>query len=135
NTIIAGTGNQTHSAARWGDYSGLAVDSTSGNFGGIDCDFWYTTEYIQTSGSANWQTRVGSFSFAPGACGGPHGDVQGTITDSSTSNPIVGATVKVQPGGFTTTTNASGFYKFTLAVGDYNVAASAYGYFSQNSDF
>lgn len=56
--IIAGTGNQTGSAARWGDYSMMSVDPTD------DATFWYTTEYIQTSGAANWQTRIASFAFA-----------------------------------------------------------------------
>jgi N-acetylneuraminic acid mutarotase len=132
-TIIAGTGNQTHSAARWGDYSGIAVDPSPGNYGGIDCDFWYTTEYIATSGSANWQTRIGAFSFAPGACGGPHGDLDGTITDSSTTDPIAGAKVQVQPGGFSTTTDVNGHYHMTLSAvpGLYDVTASSYGYFSQ----
>lgn len=135
-TIIAGTGNQTHPAARWGDYSGISVDPSPGNFGGIDCDFWYTTEYIETSGSANWQTRIGAFSFAPGACGGPHGDLDGTITDSSTTNPIQGAKVQVQPGGFSTVTDVNGHYHMTLSAvpGLYDVTASSYGYFSETQN-
>jgi len=52
-----GSGYQSHSAARWGDYSSLTMDISDG------CTFWYTTEYIQTSGSAPWQTRIGSFRF------------------------------------------------------------------------
>ncbi len=55
--IINGSGSQTHSAARWGDYSSLSVDPSD------DCTFWFTTEYMQTTSSANWQTRVGSFKF------------------------------------------------------------------------
>ena len=61
--LIAGTGYQSHSASRWGDYSAMQVDPVD------DCTFWYTTEYIQTSGSADWQTRVGAFKFD--ACGTP----------------------------------------------------------------
>ncbi len=61
--LIAGSGYQSHSAARWGDYSAMQVDPVD------DCTFWYTQEYIQTSGSANWQTRVGAFKFD--ACGTP----------------------------------------------------------------
>jgi subtilisin-like proprotein convertase family protein len=56
-TMIAGGGYQSHDAARWGDYSDLSVDPTD------DCTFWYTTEYIQTSSSANWRTRIASFKF------------------------------------------------------------------------
>src|SRR5262249_48874688 len=28
-----------------------------------DCTFWYTTEYQATSGTFNWHTRIGSFTF------------------------------------------------------------------------
>jgi uncharacterized repeat protein (TIGR01451 family) len=55
--IITGSGNQTHPAGRWGDYSMMAVDPTD------DCTFWYTQEYLASSGIAPWQTRVGSFLF------------------------------------------------------------------------
>ncbi len=34
-----------------------------------DCTFWYTQEYIATSGSYNWQTRIASFKFD--SCGAP----------------------------------------------------------------
>jgi len=60
-TIINGTGYQSHTASRWGDYSSLSLDPDG-------CTFWFTSEYIQTSGSANWRTRIGSFQL-PG-CGG-----------------------------------------------------------------
>jgi hypothetical protein len=57
-TIIDGTGNQTGSACRWGDYSCMSVDPAD------DLTFWFTTEYIQTSGTANWKTRIASFKFS-----------------------------------------------------------------------
>jgi hypothetical protein len=57
-----GTGSQTHSSGRWGDYSMLAVDPTDG------CTFWYTTEYYAGTSSAGWQTNIGSFTL--GNCGG-----------------------------------------------------------------
>jgi hypothetical protein len=60
-TIINGSGAQTHVASRWGDYSMLALDPDG-------CTFWYTNEYVQTTGSAPWRTRIGSFQL-PG-CGG-----------------------------------------------------------------
>jgi hypothetical protein len=62
-SIIAGGGYQSHSAARWGAYSALQMDNANG------CTFWYTTEYIQTTGSAPWQTRIASFSFPSANCG------------------------------------------------------------------
>ncbi|RMD93412.1 MAG: hypothetical protein D6813_04145, partial [Calditrichaeota bacterium] len=53
--VIAGTGAQLHPAGRWGDYSAMTVDPSD------DFTFWYTTEYIQTTGSAPWQTRIAAF--------------------------------------------------------------------------
>lgn len=58
-TIINGSGYQSGSAARWGDYSMMSVDPVD------DGTFWYTTEYIQTSGTTNWRTRIASFLFGP----------------------------------------------------------------------
>ena len=52
-----GTRRPAGSAVRWGDYSSIQVDPTD------DCTFWYTTEYIQTTGNVPWQTRVGSFTY------------------------------------------------------------------------
>ena len=118
-TLIAGTGSQTHSAARWGDYSMMGLDPTD------DCTFWYTQEYIQTTSSAGWQTRIGSFKF-PSCTSGPRGTLLGTVTDFSTGLPISGATI--QAGANTTFTNGSGFYTVNLPVGIYNVTASVYGY-------
>lgn len=57
-TLIAGSGSQTYSAARWGDYSTLTVDSTNG------CTFWYTQEYMEYTDDWDWQTRIGSFAHA-----------------------------------------------------------------------
>ncbi len=56
--IINGSGYQSGSAARWGDYSMMSVDPTD------DLTFWFTTEYIQNTGGAPWQTRVASFLFS-----------------------------------------------------------------------
>ncbi len=57
NIIQAGAGSQTGSLHRWGDYSGMTVDPVD------DCTFWYTNEYLKTSGSFNWSTRIASFKF------------------------------------------------------------------------
>ncbi|MBI2189595.1 MAG: Ig-like domain-containing protein [Acidobacteria bacterium] len=60
--VRAGTGYQTHSSGRWGDYSTMSVDPID------DCTFWYTQEYYGTIGTAPWQTRVASFRLRD--CGG-----------------------------------------------------------------
>jgi len=57
--IMAGTGSQTGSACRWGDYSCMSVDPAS------PTTFWYTTEYLQYTGGAPWRTRIASFYFSP----------------------------------------------------------------------
>ncbi len=57
-SIIAGTGSQTATLSRWGDYSAITVDPVD------DCTFWYTTEYLKTSGTFNWSTRVASFKLS-----------------------------------------------------------------------
>ena len=56
-TLIPGGGSQTGTGYRWGDYAMMAVDPAD------DCTFWFTTEYIQTTGTAPWKTRIGSFKF------------------------------------------------------------------------
>ena len=55
--IIAGGGSQTSLTSRWGDYSMMAVDPND------DATFWYTTEYIETTGEAPWKTRIASFTL------------------------------------------------------------------------
>jgi hypothetical protein len=69
-TIINGSGVQTTTNSRWGDYTDITVDPTD------DSTFWYVNEYYQVSGlplptptpplpppgtTAPWQTRIGSF--------------------------------------------------------------------------
>jgi len=56
-SLIEATGVQTSTSNRWGDYASMDVDPYD------DCTFWFTSEYIQTTGSANWRTRIGSFRF------------------------------------------------------------------------
>ena len=57
--IINGTGVQTNTNSRWGDYTSMNVDSVD------DCTFWYVNEYYtlegQESSSVGWQTRIASF--------------------------------------------------------------------------
>ena len=57
--IINGSGVQTTTNSRWGDYTSMNVDPTD------DCTFWYVNEYYtaagQASSTAGWQTRIASF--------------------------------------------------------------------------
>lgn len=52
-SIFGGTGSQLRTLSRWGDYAALSVDPTD------DCTMYFTTEYLATSGTFNWHTRVG----------------------------------------------------------------------------
>jgi hypothetical protein len=58
-TIIDGTGVQTTTNSRWGDYTSMNVDPRD------DCTFWYVNEYYtaegQATSAAGWQTRIASF--------------------------------------------------------------------------
>jgi len=60
-TLISGTGSQTVTGNRWGDYSDMTVDPVD------DCTFWFTSEYYSATGQFNWRTRIGNFKFS--SCG------------------------------------------------------------------
>jgi hypothetical protein len=55
NVIKVGAGSQLPNLARWGDYSAMTVDPVD------DCTFWYTNEYLKSSGTFNWSTQIASF--------------------------------------------------------------------------
>ncbi len=71
-TQLGNCGGST--CTRWGDYSAMVLDPNG-------CDFWYTTEYYETTGM-NWQTRIGSFRLNPNCVpgGGGGGSQSQTIT-------------------------------------------------------
>ncbi|HZI49800.1 MAG TPA: fibronectin type III domain-containing protein, partial [Pyrinomonadaceae bacterium] len=79
-TLFAGTGSQTGTSSRWGDYSDITVDPVD------DCTFWYTNEYYTTTTSFNWRTRIGSFKF-PGCGGSPTPTPTPTATPTATPTP------------------------------------------------
>ncbi len=84
--IIAGTGAQTSTFYRWGDYSMLAVDPTD------DCTFWFTTEYYNVTSTSSWRTRVGAFKFPE--CGGVPSGADLSVVKVDTPDPVtVGATI------------------------------------------
>ena len=118
-TLFAGTGSQTDTFSRWGDYSDITIDPSD------DCTFWYTNEYYASTSSFNWKTRIGSFKF-PNCVAGPHGTLAGKVTDAGNNNPISGAKVNTSFG--TVTTDPNGNYSIGLPVGTYNVTYSAFGY-------
>jgi hypothetical protein len=54
---VTGTGSQTGTLTRWGDYSTMQVDPAD------DSTFWFTTEYLSADGTFNWRTRIVSYKF------------------------------------------------------------------------
>jgi hypothetical protein len=97
---------------RWADYSSMAVDPAD------DCTFWYTTEYMPTTG-ANWSTRIVSFSF-PGCAGafklssassslnisaGGQGTVTLTVTPQGGFNAPISFSCPNLPAGITCSFN------------------------------
>src|SRR2546423_11904206 len=97
-TLVNGSGSQTGTLTRWGDYSAMTVDPVD------DCTFWYTQEYMKTTGTFNWNTRIGSFKFSN--CGGG-GTTTATLSPASLTfaSQTVGTTSAAQ--GVTLTTNNS----------------------------
>jgi hypothetical protein len=108
-TIINGTGSQTGDAARWGDYSSMHVDPVD------DCTFWYTNEYLATTGTNPWRTRIAKFNFPgceppkpPATLSGVPGnssvDVAFSAASTAADLPVTRYTVTAAPGGASCTT-------------------------------
>ncbi len=54
--------------------------------------------------------------------------ISGTVSDASTGEELIGATVYIKELGSGTTTNTYGFYSLTVADGDYELVAQFIGY-------
>jgi subtilisin-like proprotein convertase family protein len=122
--LVAGTGVQTSTGSRWGDYSALSVDPAD------DCTFWYTTEYYtaasQATSAVGWLTRVGSFKF-PACTPAARETIEGVVTNAVTGLPVSG--VSVQTGsGYSRFSSASGSYSMGVVPGTYSMTASKAGY-------
>ena len=55
--IKQGSGSQTDTDDRWGDYSTMALD------GSDSCTFWYTQQYYPATASFRWDTWLASLKF------------------------------------------------------------------------
>lgn len=56
--VKTGTGSQTGTLTRWGDYSQISIDPAD------DCTFWATNEYMKSTGSFNWNTWITTFKLS-----------------------------------------------------------------------
>jgi N-acetylneuraminic acid mutarotase len=116
-TPVDGTYPNSYPYADPGDL----FDVTSGSDGGCG--------NVLCNAGPGWDgpTGLGTPNGVSALTTGPHGTVAGTVTDSSTGDPISGATVST-PDGHSATTDSSGSYSLSLPVGTYDVTASAFGY-------
>jgi len=87
--IFYGTGSQTGSYARWGDYSAISCDPSD------KATYWFTTEYLTTTSTNDWKTRIASFKFASNPA---------VTTNAATNITCTGATLNagVNPNGLAT---------------------------------
>jgi hypothetical protein len=97
--IVTGTGSQTSSLFRWGDYTSLSLDPTD------DQTFWHVNEWVPTTSVSGWVIRVGSFKIASAADTVTITKAQYSIANSqlkvnaTDSNPAAVLTVKVTSSG------------------------------------
>ncbi len=88
-SAVAGSGSQSGSSlTRWGDYSAITVDPVD------DCTFWYTQEYMKTTGAFNWNTRIANFKFP--TCGGAAPTATLSPTSLTFASQNVGSTSAAQ---------------------------------------
>jgi subtilisin family serine protease len=98
------------------------------------------TSDLSCGGSATnnnvWgEGRLDAFAAVDQSPRGPTGHLIGTITDSSTHDPIAGATVAVTgPSNRSAVTGETGGYDLRLPIGSYAIAVSAFGYAPGNSN-
>jgi len=123
-SLVAGSGVQTNTGSRWGDYSALNVDPTN------DCDFWYTNEYYtaasQATSTVGWVTRIGMFRLS-GCTPAGRGIIEGAVINAVTGMPISGAVVQTT-NGFNRITGALGTYSMATTPGTYDMVASKPGF-------
>src|SRR4029453_2644003 len=83
-----GTGSQTGTSNRWGDYSDMTVDPVD------DCTFYYANEYYQTTPTFNCRPRMGYFKFAE--CTAPQkGTAHFVVTACNGGAAIANASVTI----------------------------------------
>jgi len=113
--IVNGSGSQTDGVSRWGDYSAMTVDPVD------DCTFWYTQEYIQSSGSLNWNTRISNFIF-PNCSNGSGGNPTAILSSTKLIFPktLIGQTAPLTVT-LTNTGNATLNISAVAITGDFAV--------------
>jgi hypothetical protein len=114
--LFDGTGSQTGTSSRWGDYSDVTVDPVD------ECTFYYTNEYYDTTSSLNWRTRIGYFKFAE-CFPVERGTAHFVVTVCEGGAPLANAWVSVD-GRLYGATIASGTYDAVLTAGSHTYSVS-----------
>lgn len=110
--LFDGTGSQSGTGNRWGDYASLTVDPVD------DSTFWFTSEYYSTSGSYNWRTRIGSFKLAsssPTPTPSPTASPSATPSPTATPTPSPDYALSVSPSSVTVGRNG-GSAAYTVTI-------------------
>jgi hypothetical protein len=114
--LFDGTGSQTGTQNRWGDFSDMTVDPVD------DCTFYYTNEYYVTTRAENWKTRIGYFKFAQ-CTAPPKGTGRFVVIACTGGAPVNNASVSIdgRPYGATL---SNGTYDAVLPPGLHTYAVS-----------
>lgn len=118
-SIVSGSGSQSDTSNRWGDYTSMAVDPSD------DCTFWYTAEYYMVTATFDWSTRLASLKF-PNCGGAPPPDY--TISASPSSVTIA----QGGQGGSTITTTALNGFNNSISLSASGVPSGTTVSFSPN---
>ena len=114
----AGMGVQQGAGNRWGDYTSMTIDPID------QCTFYYTNEYLQTTGGFNWSTLIAAYKFPTcQSAANLYGTVTGTITSAETGAPISGVRVALS-NGYANASDANGVYSIIVPAGS-NIATAA----------
>jgi hypothetical protein len=125
--LFDGTGSQSATSNRWGDYSDLTVDPVD------DCTFYYTNEYYQTTSSFNWRTRIGYFKFAE--CTAPQkGTAHFIVTACTGGAPAANASVSIDGRSYGATLS-DGTYDAALTPGSRSYSVTKAGVGTQSGNF
>ena len=123
--MFNGTGSQTDTDNRWGDFSDMTVDPVD------DCTFYYTNEYYATTSSQHWQTRIGYFKFAE--CTPPQkGTAHFVVCDRGAALSKASVSIDGMTYGATL---ADGTYDAVLAPGSHTYAVSNPAFATQTGNF
>ncbi len=90
-TFFAGTGSQTSSGNRWGDYTSMNIDPSN------EDSIWFTDEYYSATASTNFKTRIGKFSIdLPPSSPTIHFKTSGTIVRQNEATTLVGGSTCIR---------------------------------------